>query len=184
VKDTVEEDLEAVYESEGIAALQKLLQDHDPEYYKKVDRNNPQRLLRALAVAISTGQPYSAFRKLKSKKRNFISIPIGLTVNREELYRRINARVEEMMKNGLLEEVKRLQPFQHLNALQTVGYSELFDYLNGLQSLDDSIELIKQHTRNYAKRQMTWFRKSKGMTWFSPGEVGNIIEFITSKING
>jgi len=184
VSDVVEENLQAFYSSEGLHGLQNLLKDLDPGYYAKVDRNNPQRLLRALAICISAGKPYSSFRRVKPKKRNFTAINVGLIMNREDLYRRIEARVDEMIQQGLLQEAERLREFQMLNALQTVGYKELFDYLNGLNSLENSVELIKQHTRNYAKRQMTWFRKEKNMTWFSPDEVNKIISFIESKIIG
>jgi tRNA dimethylallyltransferase len=182
VNESVEEDLQRVFDGEGIAALQKLLKEHDEVYYKKVDLNNPQRLLRALAVCISSGKPYSSFRKTPSKKRNFIPVKIGLQLDRKILYQQIDERVDGMMKEGLLEEVKSLEAFSNVNALQTVGYNELFDYLTGINSLEDAVKLIKQHTRNYAKRQMTWFRNEKDITWFQPEQVKEIIEFCETQI--
>jgi tRNA dimethylallyltransferase len=173
----VEKKIKALFKDEGIEALQKLLQQHDPVYYEKVDRNNSHRLIRALIVTLSSGKPYSSFRKSEQKSRDFISIKIGLQVDRKELYERINHRVDEMMQRGLLEEAKELFPHRNLIALQTVGYKELFEFLEGKVSLDKAVDLIKQNTRNYAKRQLTWFNKEKGMNWFSPDQWQAIISF-------
>jgi tRNA dimethylallyltransferase len=166
---------------QGIEPLQKQLQELDPIYYQEVDTQNPQRIIRALEVCISTGKPFSSFRKTESKKRSFNSIVIGLDMEREKLYNRINQRVDVMMKEGLLEEVKSLQEFQHLNALKTVGYSEIFNYLNGEWKLDQAIDKIKQNTRNFAKRQLTWFRKKEGIVWFKPSEKEAVFSFLKEK---
>jgi tRNA dimethylallyltransferase len=126
---------------------------------------NPQRLMRALEVAEATGQSILEFRRGKKAKRDFNVVKIGLELPKEELHRNINARVEKMIAAGLVEEVKKLVPYKHLNALQTVGYAEMFDYLDGRISLKDATELIKKNTRQYAKRQMTWFKKDKDINW-------------------
>ncbi|MGZ3820313.1 MAG: tRNA (adenosine(37)-N6)-dimethylallyltransferase, partial [Mucilaginibacter sp.] len=141
-------------------------------YYQQVDLNNPQRLIRALEVFEATGQPFSSYRKAVTNKRPFQCVKIGLNLPRDILYQRINQRVDEMVIQGLVEEVRSLLPFRHLNALNTVGYSELFDYFDNKIGLDSAIELIKQNTRRFAKRQLTWFRKDKDIRWFEPGDVG------------
>ncbi len=174
--------IHSLFETKGIDGLQELLQQLDPIYYQQVDLKNPQRLSRALEVCLTTGKPYSDLRKGKQKKRNFNIIKIGLTTSRELLYERINQRVDEMMKNGLLEEVKKLQPFKHLNALQTVGYKELFDHLENDTDVQSTIELIKQNTRKLAKRQLTWFRRDQEIKWFEPTEAEKIIDFIKEKL--
>lgn len=170
-----------IYKEKGIDGLQSLLKELDEEYYNKVDLQNPQRISRALEVCLSTGIPYSTFRKGKAKQRNFNIIKIGLNTNRDELYKRINNRVDEMMQHGLLKEIEQLQPYKHLNSLQTVGYKELFDYLDGKTEFNAAIELIKQNTRRYAKRQLTWFRKDEEIKWFEPTEPENIISYINVK---
>ncbi len=164
--------------TEGIEGLQKLLRELDINYYNKVDLQNPQRLSRALEVCLTTGKPYSEFRKGEIKKRNFNIIKIGINISRDLLYERINQRVDEMMVNGLLDEVKLLLPYKNLNALQTVGYKELFDYFENNSELKSSIELIKQNTRKFAKRQLTWFHRDKEIKWFEPNQVGEIIDYI------
>jgi len=173
--------IDLLLKSEGIEGLQKLLQELDPVYYAKVDLQNPQRISRALEVCLTTGSPYSNLRLGTIKKRNFNSIKIGLNTSREVLYQRINQRVDEMIKNGLLEEVQQLQPYKHLNALQTVGYKELFDYLNNTTSLQEAIELIKQNSRRFAKRQLTWFRRDTETKWFEPTETEGILEYIKTQ---
>jgi tRNA dimethylallyltransferase len=173
--------IDLLLKSEGIEGLQKLLQELDPVYYAKVDLQNPQRISRALEVCLTTGSPYSNLRLGTIKKRNFNSIKIGLNTSREVLYQRINQRVDEMIKNGLLEEVQQLQPYKHLNALQTVGYKELFDYLNNTTSLQEAIELIKQNSRRFAKRQLTWFRRDTETKWFEPTETEAILEYIKTQ---
>jgi tRNA dimethylallyltransferase len=179
--DTLREELKTMYAETGIESLRSKLRLLDPVYYSEVDIANPKRLLRALEVCISTGRPYSELRKKKPKTRDFEIIMIGLTREKEELNRRINERVDRMMEEGLLEEVKSLTPFRHLNALNTVGYKELFPYFDGAISLEAAIENIKTHSRRYAKRQMTWFRKEKAITWFHPDDE-RIMEFIKQRI--
>lgn len=154
------------YESGGIAYLRDELKKSDPEYFAMVDTGNPQRMMRALEVTISTGKPYSAFLSGKENSRNFTPIVIGLDAEREVMYDRINRRVDIMMAEGLLDEAKALYPYKDLNALQTVGYRELFGYFDGEWDLDFAVSEIKKNTRRFAKRQMTWFRKNPDIKWF------------------
>ncbi len=137
----------------------------DYQYYSTVDKSNPQRIIRALEVIETTGEPYSSFRTGESKERGFKTIKIAITREREELYNRINGRVDEMVKEGLLNEAAELFPFRHYNALQTVGYQELFSYMSGEITLKEAIELIKRNSRRYAKRQMTWLRRDSKVHW-------------------
>lgn len=176
----IREELNRLYKDNGIEELRKRLLESDPEYYNETDLNNPHRLIRALEVIKISGKKYSSFRKNKSKQREFSSKKIGLLIDRDELYKRINDRVDKMIENKLVEEVESLLPYHNENAMQTVGYKEIIDYLDNKISLEDAIELIKQNTRNYAKRQMTWFRRDKDIRWFEPDELGNIISFIDS----
>jgi len=162
------EKITADYEERGLEWLQKEVQSIDPAYYSTGEIKNPQRLLRALEVKLSTGKSIVEFQTNKQAKRDFDIIKIGLELPRTELYQRINDRVDFMMAQGLPEEVKNLESIQHLNALQTVGYRELFDYYAGKISLGDAIEAIKINTRHYAKRQMTWFKKDESVKWCSP----------------
>ncbi|MES2140820.1 MAG: tRNA (adenosine(37)-N6)-dimethylallyltransferase MiaA [Bacteroidota bacterium] len=166
--------------TDGIEGLQKLLKELDINYYNKVDLQNPQRLSRALEVCLTTGKPYSELRKGKVKKRNFNIIKVGINTSREVLYDRINNRVDEMMKDGLLNEVKSLQEFKHLNALQTVGYKELFDHLENNLDLNSAIELIKQNSRRFAKRQLTWFHRDEEIKWFESNQSEEILRYINS----
>jgi tRNA dimethylallyltransferase len=182
VDEDVRKKLNEVYKKEGISVLQQQLNQLDPEHYNNVDLNNPQRLIRALEICITTGKTYSSFRKGKGKTRNYSIIKIGLNTVREELYKRIDARVDAMIKSGLVDEVKNLSHYKHLNALQTVGYKELFEYLEDKQNLEKAIELIKQNTRNFAKRQLTWFRKDIAIKWFEPSEAGDILEYVKQQI--
>lgn len=177
-KPEIRKKIYSLFEENGIEGLQTLLKKLDPNYYQKVDLNNRQRISRALEVCITTGKPYSDLRKGASIKRNFNIIKIGLNTSRETLYARINTRVEDMMENGLLNEVRSLLPHKNLNALQTVGYKELFDHLENKTDLTMAIEAIKQNTRRFAKRQLTWFRKEEDMKWFEPNEVEGIMEYI------
>lgn len=158
------------FEEKGFTHLKEKLKDADPVYYGQVDLNNPQRLIRALEVFEHTGVPFSSYRKSTTNQRPFRSVKIGIDLPREILYQRINQRVDEMVKQGLLDEVKALLPYRHLNALNTVGYSELFDYFDNKTDLETAIAAIKQNTRRFAKRQMTWFRKDQQITWLTPGE--------------
>ena len=166
----------------GIQYLQEKLKTADPVYYSQVDLNNPQRLIRALEVFETTGKPFSSYRKASTNKRTFEAIKIGLNLPREVLYERINQRVDIMVNLGLIEEVQSLLPYRHLNALNTVGYSELFDYFDGKTDLDTAINLIKQNTRRFAKRQLTWFRKDKEIKWMMNDDP-NIIENILREVS-
>ena len=176
----VRDELNRKYKTEGIESLQKILLEADPEYYAETDINNPHRLIRALEVSMTAGKKYSSLRKNIRKQRDFTSIKIGLLVDRDELYNRINNRVDEMINRGLVKEVENLLPYRHENALQTVGYREIIDYLDKKITIDKAIEMIKQNTRNYAKRQMTWFRRDKEIRWFDPEEFENICRYIDS----
>lgn len=171
------------YESSGIEYLQDELEKLDPEYFAMVDTGNPQRMMRALEVTISTGKPYSTFLSGKENMRNFVPIIIGLDAEREAMYDRINRRVDIMVDESLLDEAKRLYPHKELNALQTVGYRELFAYFDGEWDLDFAISEIKKNTRRFAKRQMTWFRKNPDVKWFDylapKAEVIDYIQSIT-----
>lgn len=169
-------------EKEGLSILQEELLKHDPNYYNEVEISNPQRVIRALEIFYSTGKPFSSFRTGAKKERYFKSIIIGLNSDREELYNRINLRVDLMVKEGLLEEVKSLRSYKNLNSLNTVGYSEIFRYFDNEIPLEEAIELIKQNTRRFAKRQITWFKKSEGITWFNPKQEKEIIAFIEKEI--
>ena len=162
----------------GIVWLQNEVKKVDPNFYATCDQQNPQRLLRALEVYIATGDTFSSFKSGKPKERPFEIIKIGITTERETLYNRINTRVDKMLENGLLEEVELLIPFQHKNALQTVGYKEIFAFYNNDCTLEKSVENIKQNTRRFAKRQLTWFRKDKNTTWFEPHQISDIKTFI------
>src|SRR5690606_14875601 len=158
---SIREELNQEFENQGIEPLQNELLQVDPEYFKQVDLNNPVRIIRALEIYRGTGKPFSSFRKKQTAPRNFNLIKIGLVLPREEIYERINRRVDLMMEEGLLEEVQSLYEFKHLNSLQTVGYKELFDYLDGKTELDFAVDEIKKNTRRYAKRQLTWYRKDE-----------------------
>lgn len=177
------EKLKELYKTEGIESIQNKLKERDPVYYNQVDTHNPQRMIRALEVCLSTGKTFSELRQGNKAKRDFNIIKIGLNMPREELYQKINLRVDEMIKNGLLQEVEKLVSYKHLNALQTVGYRELFDYFAGKTDLKSAIELIKQNTRRYAKRQLTWFSKDQEIIWFEPSQKEQILEFIEKQIN-
>jgi len=176
--------LTSEFKSRGLAWLQEEVKKHDPRYSETVDNNNPQRLMRALEVCIHSGKPYSEFISRKKIRRAFMPVKILINPPREQLYKNINTRTDEMMKNGLLEETKALLPFRHHNALKTVGYNELFEYLDGKRTLEQAVEKIKQHTRNYAKRQITWFKNKETFREFEPGHLREIIQFTDSIING
>jgi tRNA dimethylallyltransferase len=168
----------AFLNTKDLSWLQQELERTDPEYYAEVDKKNPVRLIRALEVIFTTGKKYSDQRIGKKAERNFTSIKIGLNMEREKLYQRINQRVDEMMKAGLLDEAKELYTYKKLHTLNTVGYTELFDYIEDKLTLEQAVELIKQNTRNYAKRQLTWFKKDKGFYWYGPEEKDEIIKYI------
>ena len=155
------------FNEEGLETLQHELLQVDPEYYSQVDLCNPHRIIRALEVATVSGRPYSSLRTAQGKKRNFEVNKIGLELPREELYKRIDARVAGMMGRGLVQEALQLLPHRHLQALNTVGYKEMFDYFDGRYSLDDAVAKIQQHTRNFAKRQLTWWKRQGDIKWVS-----------------
>ncbi|WP_346345141.1 tRNA (adenosine(37)-N6)-dimethylallyltransferase MiaA [Mucilaginibacter sp. dw_454] len=157
--------------AKGIEPLQKRLKEVDPDYYDEVDINNPQRIIRALEVHNATGKPFSSYRKASTNKRPFNVLKIALDMPREVLYNRINQRVDSMIEQGLIAEVRSLIFQRDLNALNTVGYSELFDYFDDKISLESAIDKIKQNTRNFAKRQLTWFRKDAAIHWLKPEDI-------------
>lgn len=178
----VRDDLNLQYEQKGLAYLQEELKKVDPEYYEKVDLANPQRIIRALEVYITTGIPFSEQRKGSEKTRPFNTIKIGLNTDRDKLYQQINSRVDQMVRHGLVNEVSSLLPYRHLNALKTVGYSEIFDFIDGNYNMEEAIDKIKQNTRNFAKRQLTWFRKDQQIEWFEPDQFADIINYINSRL--
>ena len=168
IKPEIREKIIADFEWEGLEWLQKEVEKKDPLYFAKGEMKNPQRMMRALEVKLSTGRSIIEFHTQLKKQRDFYIIKIGLELPKDELQRNINKRMDAMMQQGLLAEVKKLEPFKKLNALQTVGYRELFGYLSGDLLLEDAVEIIKINTRQYAKRQMTWFRKDTEIQWREP----------------
>ncbi|QNN43248.1 tRNA (adenosine(37)-N6)-dimethylallyltransferase MiaA [Pedobacter roseus] len=180
---SIREKLNKQFEEEGLAVIQNQLAESDPEYFAKVDQQNPQRMIRGLEVFLSTGQKLSSMLSATKKERPFNIIKIGLNTDRTVLYNRINLRVDQMIANGLLEEVKSLTPFKQYNALNTVGYSEIFDYFDGKLSLEEAIAAIKQNTRRFAKRQLTWFRRDEEINWFEPDQGQEVIKFVANKID-
>jgi len=163
---------------EGLGSLCEELRQRDPEYYEIVDKQNPRRVVHALEICVMTGKPYSSFRKQEKKARPFRIIKIGLTRPREELYKRINRRVDKMMKEGLLEEAQQMYPKRELNALNTVGYKEMFEYMKGKWTLHEAGERIKGNTRRYARKQLTWYKKDEQIRWFHPDDKEEIISYI------
>jgi tRNA dimethylallyltransferase len=164
------------YADQGIIWLQQTVQHSDPLFYKSGEITNPQRMMRALEVVQSTGRSIITYRNQQKKQRNFRMLEFGIRLSRKELYQRIDHRVDEMMNMGLLEEAGSLLPYQHLNALQTVGYTELFQHLQGKSGLDESVSLIKQNTRHYAKRQITWLNKNEHLIWLEDDFKKNILD--------
>jgi tRNA dimethylallyltransferase len=183
IEEAVKQQVVADFENKGLAFLQAELQLKDADYFESVDRANPHRLIRALAVIRQSGKPFSSFLSQEKKNRDFKVIKIGIEMERTVLYERINKRVLQMMQDGLLQEVKSLVNYQHLNTLQTVGYTELFGYLQGETSLEEAVQKIQQHTRNYAKRQLTWFKRDSAIHWRKPMELQQIGAFIDQKLN-
>lgn len=177
----VRNDIRREYEIHGLAWLQDRLRYLDPEQFDRIDAQNPQRLMRALEVRIGTGRSIRTYQTGDADLLPYPVVKVGLELDREQLYERINKRVDEMVNAGLEEEARALHPYRHNNALQTVGYQEMFEYFDGKVTLDDAIAMIKQNTRNYAKRQLTWFRKDREITWFKPDEWNTIFQFIESK---
>jgi tRNA dimethylallyltransferase len=184
VNSAIRQELILKYEAEGITYLQQLLKELDPSHYQNVAKENPQRLMRALEVCISSGRPYSSFLNIKKNSRNFTPVIIGLEAERETMYSRINLRVDTMVEAGLIEEATSLYPHKNLNALQTVGYRELFIYLDGEYTLPFALEEIKKNTRRFAKRQITWFKRTEAAKWFNfTTNAREIINYIEEKRN-
>ena len=172
-----------IKEKEGLEGIRKLLAVLDPTHYQKIDLKNPQRLMHAVEICLMTGKPYSSLLTYSEKKRDFSIIKIGLNRDRQELYQRINERVETMFEQGLEDEARNLYPFREYNALNTVGYKEIFDWIDGTyDTLEVAKEKIKQHSRQYAKRQLTWFNKDNSITWFHPDDIDNCEKYIESCI--
>jgi len=170
------------YADFGLELIQNELEQLDPVYFDQVDIQNPKRIIHALEICSITGKPYSDLRTGQRKERNFNILKIGLNRPRPELYERINQRVDEMMEEGLLHEAEQFYPFRQLNTLNTVGYKELFDYMDGNCTLDFAVNMIKQDTRHYAKRQLTWFNRDKEIMWFQPEELESKIELVTQNL--
>jgi len=175
------EQLKAELDEVGIERFAEKLKSLDPEYFEVVDLNNPNRLLRAIEVCLQTGETYTSLRKNTDKERPFGVIKIGLNTERELLFKRISDRVDKMMEDGLLDEVKSLIPHRSNNALNTVGYKELFAYLDGDVSIEHAIEKIKTNTRRYAKRQLTWFKRDPDIHWFTPEDIEHVLLYVSSR---
>ena len=181
---SIRENLNTQLETEGLLHLQNQLKILDKTSFKNIEIANPHRVIRALEICLGTGKPYSSFLNKKSTSRNFKTITVGLTAERETIYKRINQRVDLMMQTGLLDEIKKLSPHKNLNALNTVGYKELFNYLEGEWTLDFAISEIKKNSRRFAKRQLTWFKRDENTLWFDyETPLNQIIEAITEEIN-
>ncbi|HIW44136.1 MAG TPA: tRNA (adenosine(37)-N6)-dimethylallyltransferase MiaA [Candidatus Prevotella stercoripullorum] len=176
IRNLVKED----YERHGLSKMQNKLKELDPEYYSIVDKNNPKRVIHAVEICLSTGRTYTSFRTNIKKERPFRIIKIGLTRERGELYGSIDERVENMIASGLIDEARRMHPYKGLNALNTVGYKELFDYFDGNCTLEEAIFRIKCNTHKYCRKQLTWFKRDKDIRWFSPDNVEEIINYIRS----
>lgn len=179
VRDDIREEMKRRYAEEGLEALCEDLRRLDPEHYAIVDRQNHRRVIHALEICYQTGRTYTSFRTQQKKERPFRIVKIGLNRDREELYNRINQRVDQMMEDGLLDEVKSLVNKRTTNALNTVGYKELFDYLDGRWSLDEAVERIKGNTRRYARKQLTWYKRDADMRWFHPDNIEEILNYLT-----
>lgn len=183
IPSTLRTELNNEYKNNGLAKLASELEQVDPKYYKKVDVKNPQRVIRALEICRFTGKTYTSFRKKQIKNRPFQIIKIGLERNREELYNRIERRIDVMIDNGLFEEAGRLYTYKEHNALKTVGYIEVFNYMDGLYDKTEAIRLLKRNTRRYAKRQITWFKRFDDIKWFHPDEILGIEKYIELQID-
>ena len=180
---SIRKELNERLSKEGIESLQEQLRLLDPELYKTIDLKNSKRLIRAVEVCLIIGKPFSDIRKKRHKKRDFHTIKIGLNEERELLYDKINKRVDQMLQNGLLEEVKSVHQFKHKNALKTVVYKELFAFLEGKLSFEEAVEKIKVNSRRYAKRQLTWFKNDNEIEWYTPQQKAQIIPYIRTRIN-
>jgi len=171
------------YEEQGLDVIREQLKELDPVFYEEVDLNNAKRVIHAVEVCLQSGKAYSSLRTNEGKKRSFEIIKIGLNRDREELYNRINKRVDIMLADGLEEEARGLYPFKHLNSLNTVGYKELYGYFDEEYDFDEAVRLIKRDSRRYAKRQLSWFNRDKDIMWFNPDDEKQILEAIDKKIS-
>ena len=182
VDDNIRKTLQERFDKEGLSGISKELALLDPDYYAIVDKNNHKRIIHALEICLSTGKPYSSFRKNTTKERPFRIIKIGLNMDRQRLYERIDLRVEQMIHDGLIQEALNVYEYKNLNALNTVGYKETFEYLDGLCTLDNAIFRIKSNTHKYCRKQLTWFRRDPNIHWFSPDNIEEIINYINTFI--
>ncbi|CCX69748.1 MULTISPECIES: tRNA (adenosine(37)-N6)-dimethylallyltransferase MiaA [Prevotellaceae] len=182
VDDNIRKTLQERFDKEGLSGISKELALLDPDYYAIVDKNNHKRIIHALEICLSTGKPYSSFRKNTTKERPFRIIKIGLNMDRQRLYERIDLRVEQMIHDGLIQEALNVYEYKDLNALNTVGYKETFEYLDGLCTLDNAIFRIKSNTHKYCRKQLTWFRRDPNIHWFSPDNIEEIINYINTFI--
>lgn len=180
VNENIRQQVKSLYEADGLDIIKEKLKKLDPEYFEIVDKNNPKRVIHALEICLSTGKTYTSFRTNTKKERNFRIIKIGLNRDRDELYSRIDKRVDLMIENGLMEEAKQMYPHKELNSLNTVGYKELFNYFDGNCTLDEAIFKIKSNTHKYCRKQLTWFKRDKDIHWFNPDNVEEIIKYIYS----
>ena len=180
IRPEVRQEMMQHLESEGLEKMCELLHEWDPEHWAVVDRNNPRRVIHALEICKQTGRTYTSFRSNTIKERPFNIIKIGLNRDRETLYQRINQRVLQMIDDGMIEEAQRVYPKRMLNSLNTVGYKELFEYLDGLTTLDEAIFKIQSNTRRYARKQLTWYKRDAEMTWFSPDNIEEILNYLST----
>lgn len=180
IRPEVRQEMMQLLESEGLAKMCELLHEWDPEHWAVVDRNNPRRVIHALEICKQTGRTYTSFRSNTIKERPFNIIKIGLNRDRDTLYQRINQRVLQMIDDGMIEEAQRVYPKRMLNSLNTVGYKELFEYLDGLTTLDEAIFKIQSNTRRYARKQLTWYKRDAEMTWFSPDNIEEILNYLST----
>ena len=182
VDDNIRKTLQERFDKEGLSGISKELALLDPDCHAIVDKNNHKRIIHALEICLSTGKPYSSFRKNTTKERPFRIIKIGLNMDRQRLYERIDLRVEQMIHDGLIQEALNVYEYKNLNALNTVGYKETFEYLDGLCTLDNAIFRIKSNTHKYCRKQLTWFRRDPNIHWFSPDNIEEIINYINTFI--
>lgn len=180
IRPEVRQEMMQLLESEGLEKMCELLHEWDPEHWSVVDRNNPRRVIHALEICKQTGRTYTSFRSNTIKERPFNIIKIGLNRDRDTLYQRINQRVLQMIDDGMIEEAQRVYPKRMLNSLNTVGYKELFEYLDGLTTLDEAIFKIQSNTRRYARKQLTWYKRDAEMTWFSPDNIEEILNYLST----
>lgn len=182
IREDVREKMMKKLQDEGLESLCNELKELDPEHWNIVDRNNPRRVVHALEICHQTGKTYTSFRKNTKKERPFNIIKIGLERPREELYDRINQRVLNMIDEGMIQEALKVYEYKHLNALNTVGYKEIFEYLDGLTTLDEAIFKIQSNTRRYARKQMTWYKKDQDVKWFNPNNIEEILNYVSSNL--